>query len=604
MSENNSHVNESTLTTTSVASVPPENPTMDSGHSPPKSNGNANSPTAKMVAPQPTNDSNGANGQPKRTRTSSSANGEPTSGPSPDDCSSSVFHEAQRTVRKHGGVKRNRADVDQIVTDTEAMLAKKESPCLKVANAATVVRALSIVAMSVPLDEDTRTKERPRFEVQGMMGDVIWDDKAKKLMFAVWKKAGGEKVRLHPVYAIDPNDESRGYYIPPNDPFDSIEKKVIVLPTGARPYGTTAQLIEKMKRFIRDFYHAPEIWVEIMAYFALMTWVTEAFTAVPYLRWLGEPETGKTRGLAVVAQLSYRPTSIGGSSSTPPLFRLVEKWQGTLVVDEADFRSATEMWDAVSKILNQGYLRYWAVMRSDGRDSEPRPFDVFGPKILSTRQPFSDIATETRCITFPTSEVEVPLEIPLQLKNQFYGRGQELQNELLQWRVDNLGRIEVDEQEIRKQHGSRLAQIGSSLLAVVEDAGARQRIIEFLGKEGVREKRNRQAVLVLEALRRIDEIDVTDEGANPNCEECCHLPRDGTVLIMHVTCFANKAARTLGNFEEKAPGSKIYLSMREAGSHLRSLGFNPKRTKKGNEVFIDSAHLEKKLKQYHSLLND
>src|SRR5437667_4267020 len=43
----------------------------------------------------------------------------------------------------------------------------------------------------------------------------------------------------------------------------SIEKKVVVLPTGARPYGTTAQLIENMQRFIRDFYHAPEIWVEI-----------------------------------------------------------------------------------------------------------------------------------------------------------------------------------------------------------------------------------------------------------------------------------------------------------------------------------------------------
>ena len=190
------------------------------------------------------------------------------------------------------------------------------------------------------------------------------------------------------------------------------------------------------------------------------------------------------------------------------------------------------------------------------------------------------------------------------MKDQFYARGQELQNELLQWRIDNLHKIKVDEQEIRKQHGTRLAQIGSSLLSVVEDAAPRQRIIEFLGKEGVREKRNRQAVLVLEALRRIDEIDVTDEDENPNCEECCYLPRDGTVLIMHVTCFANKVARALGNFEEKAPGSKIYISMRETGSHLRSLGFNPKRTKKGNEVFIDSAHLEKKLKQYHSLLND
>jgi hypothetical protein len=40
------------------------------------------------------------------------------------------------------------------------------------------------------------------------------------------------------------------------------------------------------------------------------------------------------------------------------------------------------------------------------------------------------------------------------------------------------------------------------LLAVVDDPEARQRIIAFLGPEGIREKRNREAVMVLEGLRR------------------------------------------------------------------------------------------------------
>ncbi len=551
---------------------------------------------------------NASQSQPGAGAPAPGANGKPASGPSPDDCSSAVFHEAQRTVRKHGGVKRNRADVDQIVTETQAALTKKESACVKVVTAETI-RAVSVISMSVPLDGDSRTKERPRFEVQGMIGDVIWDDKAKKLMFAVWKKGGSGKVRLHPVYAIDPNDESRGYYVPPSDPFDSIEKKVVVLPTGVRSYGTTAQLVEKMKRFIRDFYHAREIWVEIMAYFALMTWVTDSkeFNTVPYLRWLGEPETGKTRGLDLVAILSYRATSIGGGSTSAILFRILDKWRGTLVVDEADFAAGSEIWDSIVKTLNLGYKRYSVVPRMDTVNGqlEPRAFDVFGPKILSTRQPFADIAVETRCITLPTKEAAVPLGIPLNLQEQFYNQAQELQNELLQWRIDNLHRIKVDEQEIRKQHGTRLAQIGSALLAVVEDAEARQRIIEFLGKEGIREKRNREAAMVLEALERITTIDVHDKDENPpNDNETgtnkngCHLPEEGYVLVSHVTAFANKAARDFGLINEKKQRSGPYLATQETGGILRSLEFKTKRETPGTVVDIDDDLLATKLKAY------
>jgi hypothetical protein len=38
--------------------------------------------------------------------------------------------------------------------------------------------------------------------------------------------------------------------------------------------------------------------------------------------------------------------------------------------------------------------------------------------------------------------------------------------------------------------------------------------------------------------------------------------------------------------------------MQEVGSILRSLGFNPKRTKLGNEVSIDTKLVEQKLGEY------
>jgi hypothetical protein len=502
-------------------------------------------------------------------------------------CLSPVFKEAQRQRAKLG-----LKDVDRLMGATRESLTKSGSPCAGEIDD-TTFRNLSSLAISEPLHV-TPVVERPYFRDGEWIGDLVLDPVKKELVFGVWSKSD-KKLQIRPVYPIDPNDDFKGYRVPPGDPFDSIGKKVVSVPNKPKPYGTTTQLIDKIKNFVRSYYHAPEIWIEIMAYFALMTWVTEACTAVPYLRWLGEPDTGKTRGLQTTAALCYRSTSIGGAASIAAIFRLIEKWQGTLVIDEADFRQG-EVWDEVTKILNQGYLRFWPVTRADGRDNEPRPFDVFGPKLLSTRKPFTDTATETRCITFATKETVVPDEIPLQLDDDFYLRAQELQNELLQWRIDNLDRIKVNEQEIRILHGSRLAQIGSALLSVVDDKGARERIIEFLGRTGSWEKQNRNPAIVLEALARIDRIDVNDDDENRR-EAKCYLPKDETVLIKHVSCFANEVARDLGLVDEKRQGTAPYLSMQEVGGIVRSLGFEVKRTSSGNEVTIDPKLLQEKLRQ-------
>jgi hypothetical protein len=218
---------------------------------------------------------------------------------------------------------------------------------------------------------------------------------------------------------------------------------------------------------------------------------------------------------------------------------------------------------------------------------------------LSTRQPFEDAATESRCITFTTQEVEVSLDIPLQVQDQFHNRAQELRNELLQWRFDNLHRIKVDEKAIREKFGNRLAQIGSALLAVVEDEGARQRIIEYLTLTGVQEKQNRAAAMVLEGLTRIEEAVLADEDEEDDGgDDKCHLRKDRIVLLKHVTCFANSAARDFGGLTEKQPGSGVYISISEIKGILRSLDFSVKRAKQGNVVHIDTAHLAKMREKY------
>ena len=168
-----------------------------------------------------------------------------------DSCALTIFHEAQRIVRKRGGVKYRADEVALIAEETQKELKKKESPCLQAGDA--VIRALSVAGILAPLEEGTLVKERAGFVMKNpnIIADVIFDYKERKLKFAVWN---GTKMKLHSVYPINGKDDDAGYYVLPNDPFDTAECKIVLLPTGVQRYGSTAQLIEKMRRFIRDFH--------------------------------------------------------------------------------------------------------------------------------------------------------------------------------------------------------------------------------------------------------------------------------------------------------------------------------------------------------------
>src|SRR5262249_11271038 len=153
------------------------------------------------------------------------------------------------------------------------------------------------------------------------------------------------------------------------------------------------------------------------------------------LRFLGEPGTGKSRMLQVAGHLAYKGIFAGGATTSSPLFRLIEVYRGTLIVDEADYKSSAS-WVDIVKILNSGYMKGVPVLRSEkvGDSYEPRPYDVFGPKIIGNRYRFSDWALETRCITLEMGEQSLRGDIPRQLPPEFYSEAQELRNKLLQWR--------------------------------------------------------------------------------------------------------------------------------------------------------------------------
>lgn len=173
----------------------------------------------------------------------------------------------------------------------------------------------------------------------------------------------------------------------------------------------------------------------------------------------------------------------GGSISHAAVFRTIDMIKGTLVFDEADFRSS-EIWSEIVKILNSGHTKGFPVVRMEknkGDKFDPTTFEVFGPKILASRERFVDEALESRCLT----QYLLPLKhntAPTHLPKEFEQEALDLRNKLLMFRFKNLGHIPIDETTVKDSGILRLKQSALALTCVAKaiDENILTKVTEFL----------------------------------------------------------------------------------------------------------------------------
>jgi len=335
------------------------------------------------------------------------------------------------------------------------------------------------------------------------------------------------------------------------------KEKVVRFPSFPVGYGTTTQLLNEMNQFIRRYADLPEDWLDIVCLYVLMTWVYDRFRAVPYLRFLGEPGTGKTRLLEVSSSISYKGTIVSGNITGPSLFRLIDLVRGTMAVDEADFKNSAE-WSDVTKVLNNGYSAGTPVIRCNKNTFDPECFHVFCPKIISTRNRFEDEATETRCLTLETKEQKVSPHIPLQLPLTFDQEALALRNKLLKWRFDNFDRVTVREEGLRNLF-ARSGQIGASLAAVAPDEVWLNKLIGFLQRLDESRDEESPKAMVQRALKAMS------AGARTSA------------TVGEVAESVNSELKGLG---------RDLLTDKKVGGMLRSLSFAPKRTNRGYVIAL------------------
>jgi len=260
-----------------------------------------------------------------------------------------------------------------------------------------------------------------------------------------------------------------------------IQSNTLELPSEAVDFGSEKELLTEIREFIGKYLYVSPFFHTISTYYVLLSWIYDNFTVLPYLRARGDYGTGKSRFLLAVGVLCYKPISCVGATSVSALFRLIEMYRGTMVVDEADFGESDES-NRIIKVLNSGYQKGFPVILSESPKKgqfEPRSFDVFGPKLIATRKEFKDRALESRCV----NEIMEPvphLDLPINLPQSFWDEALVIRNKLLMWRFTKWGKIEIENNHHHSSVEARLAQIMTPLLNIIDDEAVKKEFIAFM----------------------------------------------------------------------------------------------------------------------------
>jgi len=325
-----------------------------------------------------------------------------------------------------------------------------------------------------------------------------------------------------------------------------IEKGVIHLPMAPEPYGSERDLYDLVQHFIHKYVAVSPFYERLSSYYVLFSWLYDRFNTLPYLRAIGDYGTGKSRFLQVIGAICYRPVFASGATTVSPIFRLIDKHQGTLIIDEADFKNSDS--DAeITKILNCGYQAGFPVIRSEPRGNtfEPVGYAVYGPKLIATRKRFRDKALESRCLT-EEMDFQWRANIPSILPDTFWDEALEIRNRLLQWRFDKYPHVELRHNRINESVEPRLNQVMMPLASIIDDRAMLDDLREFAEKYNKNIVVERGMLLEAQVLQAIiDLAQANVVNTSPSMKEIAERYNEDRTDREHIT--AHKAGRVLGD---------------------------------------------------------
>lgn len=203
---------------------------------------------------------------------------------------------------------------------------------------------------------------------------------------------------------------------------------------------------------------------------ALFTHLIEAADVAPILALLSpEKRCGKTTCVAWLSRLVRRPMPVSNISPAA-LFRAVEAWGPTLLIDEAD--SFARENEELRGILNSGHTRATAfVIRCEGDDNAPRPFSTWGAKLIAMIGKLPDTLRD-RAITLELRR-KLASERVEKLRHAESGEFEALARQCIRFAQDNAQIIRAARPKIPDELHDRAADNWEPLLAIADAAGGK-----------------------------------------------------------------------------------------------------------------------------------
>ena len=353
-------------------------------------------------------------------------------------------------------------------------------------------------------------------------------------------------------------------------PLEKLPWMSITLPCD---YESEKQLFDEIRQFFVEHLDvANDLLFDVYACFVMATWRPEDFTVVPYQFFLGPLASGKSRALECFHRLCYRGI-MSTSMSAASLFRALEAWHPTLLLDETEVYHRKEMVEVLA-LLNSGYRRgQYAIRIEKVEEGCPQiaMFDTFGFKVLAGTKELA-ATLQSRCIISTMSRAVRNVNLFVDEE-----KGQELRNKLLMYRFRNLGK-KAENFDVSRLNGffrnARVIELFVSLFEVAPEEV----------------KPRLEACMKRITQSRLDEEQASIEArifdAINNCE---HEVKDGKLSTQAITESFNK------DLPEKEKATSRFI-----GRMVVRLGFEKCRLSGGPSGFFwDKALIERLTARYY-----
>lgn len=293
----------------------------------------------------------------------------------------------------------------------------------------------------------------PMVVCEEFLAEEVWDRKTTPKFIIYWFDEDRFEEKDE-IYLGEMDEKGRKIvYVPIFN--EMLKKGTVIVPTGIKEC-TFKEVLDKIDRFVSlPNYDAcgKEPMVKFLARVCLCSWFLDRFVEdplmdvagagkfAPIIPIRGPSQSGKNRLAFLLRMISYRPYFEMSTYRVPSLYRPLDVWQGSLVLDEADFAQTTER----SELIH--FLNCRATGTPISRQDPKNPkvthvFYNFGQTILTQRRIFDDNATESRCLPFYSEATDK--QLPTVETDTMLQQGLELQNMLLYLRMKYYKKVAID----------------------------------------------------------------------------------------------------------------------------------------------------------------